>query len=101
MEIDPYHNHVYLSRALANVILNHHTEAQDDLNKFLAECQPDADESYNIACFYVLINEHDESIKWLEKALDMDDKLRDELINDADFDNIRDNPRFKSLLGFE
>lgn len=55
---------------------------------------------YNIACLFSLRGKSDDAISYLEKAIALDDKLRKYAATDPDrdFDNIRDNPRFKKLI---
>ncbi len=62
--------------------------------------------AYNLACYYSLIKEKEEALKWLEKTIikapgyEMTmavlDKAR--INDDKDFDNIRKDKRYKQLL---
>jgi len=40
-----------------------------------------------------------EALDYLEKTIDKDKKYREMAKTDKDFDNIRDEPRFKELTG--
>lgn len=43
----------------------------------------------------------DDAISNLEKAIGLDEKYRQIATTDSDFDNIRDDPRFKKLIAGE
>jgi TolB-like protein/Tfp pilus assembly protein PilF/tRNA A-37 threonylcarbamoyl transferase component Bud32 len=53
---------------------------------------------YNVACVYALGGQPDEAIECLEKAIQNGFGHRAWLENDSDFDSIRGDPRFASLL---
>lgn len=54
---------------------------------------------YNIACVYSLLRETEKALDLLEPWSRRVNKVtKNWLANDADFDNIRDHPRFKALL---
>jgi TolB-like protein/Flp pilus assembly protein TadD len=54
---------------------------------------------YGVACFYSRIGEADEAIRYLDKALKVGFAHKEWIDHDSDFDPIRDDPRFKALLG--
>jgi len=54
--------------------------------------------SYNIACNLSLLNQKDDSFKWLETALQVGFNNWDTILNDTDLDNIRTEPRFWALM---
>lgn len=53
---------------------------------------------YNLACVYSTLNNAEESIKWLKKAIDGNEEYRKHAKDDEDFTNIRENKRFKKLV---
>jgi len=55
--------------------------------------------SYNLACLYALLNEKETALTWLEKSLQYVGRPnRRHYDQDADFNNIKEEPRFKALL---
>lgn len=53
---------------------------------------------YNVACNFATMNEIEESLDYLEKAIDKGIVSADWMHNDEDLINLRTNPRFKELL---
>lgn len=61
--------------------------------------KPDhSDALYNIACLYSLFANPDESIKRLDRAIQLDPKFKEIASKDSDFDNIRKTPQYKNLM---
>jgi quercetin dioxygenase-like cupin family protein len=54
---------------------------------------------YNLACVESLAGRKDEAIEHLRQAAEKSDSARDYAAKDSDFDAIRDDPRFKELVG--
>ena len=54
---------------------------------------------YNLACLFSLGNRPDEAMVYLERAIHKDVKYRAMAQKDEDFANIRDDPRFRRLVG--
>ena len=55
--------------------------------------------SYNLACMHALMNEKETALAWLEKSLQYAKRdPREYYEQDADFNNIKEEPRFKDLL---
>ncbi len=54
---------------------------------------------YNMACFYALQDNSEESLFWLKKAIALGFKNRELLKSDPDLKNIRKTPDFKKILG--
>jgi beta-lactamase regulating signal transducer with metallopeptidase domain len=54
---------------------------------------------YNLACAYSMKKENDKAIEWLDRALRSGFQFRDLLKTDRDLNNVRNDPRFESLLG--
>jgi len=53
---------------------------------------------YNIACVYSLKKDKYRALKFLEQSIKMDKSLKEVARNDSDFDNIRNEIRFKKLI---
>lgn len=60
--------------------------------------------AYNLACYYSLIKEKDEAVKWLEKTIvksyniRMDVLTKDRIEKDDDFKNIRRDKKYKEIM---
>ena len=53
---------------------------------------------YNIACGYSLLNDKDNALAWLQRALNDAFSRTDLLASDSDLDPLRADPRFKKIL---
>jgi tetratricopeptide (TPR) repeat protein len=53
---------------------------------------------YNVACNFATMNDVDKSLDYLEKAIKKGTVSSDWMRNDADFANLREDPRFLALL---
>lgn len=79
--------------------LERYDEAIADFNRSL-ELKPDYTRSiYNLACLFSLWRKPKDALAHLEKAITLDKKCREDAKTDEDFGNIRDDPRFKKLVG--
>jgi adenylate cyclase len=58
----------------------------------------DAMNLYNVACVYSNIGKLEEALDCLEKSVHKGMAAVDWMMNDSDLDNLRDHPRFKTLL---
>ena len=56
---------------------------------------------YNLACLFSIWGKTEDALTYFQKAIDKDEKYREMAKTDKDFDKIRDNPRFKKLLGLD
>jgi Flp pilus assembly protein TadD len=54
---------------------------------------------YNIACGFALLNDTENALTWLERALANGFDRTDLLRGDSDLDPLRTDPRFRQLLG--
>lgn len=76
-------------------------EEQEAL-KWIARAQavdPDSNGvMYNSACFYAKLGKTDKALEFAEKALEKGSRNKRYWETDADFDSIRDHPRFKAIL---
>jgi Flp pilus assembly protein TadD len=79
--------------------LERYEEAHADFDRAL-KLDPDYKSPvYNLACLFSLQRKTDDALAYLKKAIDKDEKYRKMAKSDKDFDNIRDAPRFKKLIG--
>jgi tetratricopeptide (TPR) repeat protein len=58
----------------------------------------DAEIHYNIACMYSRLNRVNDSIQWLQKAINKGYTNWESIKNDADLDNIRGSSAYKKLI---
>jgi tetratricopeptide (TPR) repeat protein len=54
---------------------------------------------YNVACCESLAGQHDEAIEHLRRAIERSEEVRPFIMHDADLDPLREDPRFKELIG--
>ena len=88
---------LYLS-AGALMQLGEPARALDWASRALALDPEDSGVLYNVACVYALGGQTDEAIACLEKAVQNGFGHRAWLENDSDFDSLRGDPRFVTLL---
>lgn len=77
---------------------------QLEASYFKAEQLGSQSAAYNLACYYSLIKEKDEALKWLEKAIvksyniKMEVLSKDRIEKDEDFKNIRGDKKYKEIM---
>ena len=77
---------------------------QLEVSFFKAEQLGDQSAAYNLACYYSLIKEKDEAVKWLEKTIvknysrRMNTHIKDQIEKDEDFKNIRRDKKYKEIM---
>ncbi len=101
LELRPNSPATLSNRGVAYQRLKKYEEAFADLNSALELRPGDPDVLYNLACLFSLWGKPDEALAYLEKAIDGDEKNRKAARTDEDFENIRDDPRFKKLTESE
>ncbi|MFH1370726.1 MAG: hypothetical protein ABII09_05515 [Planctomycetota bacterium] len=55
--------------------------------------------AYNLACLYAETGKLEESVKYLSEAITINRECKEEAKQDSSFDKIRDDIRFKNLVG--
>ena len=70
-------------------------QALEDAMEFAAE---DAIVHYNLACYHSLAGKKSLAIQFLSQAIELDAAYREMVADEADFDPIRDDPRFQMAL---
>lgn len=98
LELRPGHLDTLTSRGVLYTCLQRYEEALADFNHALELSPDDPGTLYNLACLFSLWGKVDDALAYLEKAIDGDKKHREMAKTDTDFDNIRDDPRFKKLI---
>lgn len=66
-------------------------EIYSDLNFY-------SDILYNLACCYSMLNDEENTFKYLNLAIEKDDSKIYQMQIDTDFDNFRQNPRFVKII---
>jgi quercetin dioxygenase-like cupin family protein len=71
-----------------------------DLARPLVDAHPEYPVlAYNLACVESLVGRKEDAIEHLRQAAEKSERLREFAIDDSDLDAIRDDPRFKELVG--
>lgn len=78
--------------------LARYDKALADFNHALALRPDDPNTLYDLACLFSLLKKTDEALASLEKAISKNKKYRKEAREDEDFNNIKEDPRFKKLI---
>jgi eukaryotic-like serine/threonine-protein kinase len=77
-----------------------HSEAHAELTeRTQAVAAADHDMAYWVASFYALEEERELAFKWLERAISLGNENRAWFESDSNWDKLRDDPRFKDLMG--
>jgi tetratricopeptide (TPR) repeat protein len=84
--------------ALVNVARKDYTEALALFMDILKYRPDDAGTHYNIACMYSRLKRKEESIEWLQKAIDKGYSNWESIKNDSDLENIRDTNAYKEIV---
>lgn len=98
LKIKPDFHEALNSRGITYSKMERYEEAISNFDQAL-KIKPDyPDAIYNKACLFSLMHKPKDAIALLEKAICLDEKYRQMATTDSDFDNIRDDPRFKKLI---
>ena len=98
LELRPDDPDTLNNRGVTHTHLERYEEALADFNHCLELRPDDPDTVFNLACLFSLWGKAKESIGYLKRAIELDKKNREDAKTDKDFDNIRDDPRFKKLV---
>ncbi len=88
----------YETALFAYIGLKNYKKVKEILNSFLAEPNLDSGDYYNVVCVYSRMGEADKAVEYLEKALKMGYNNIEHIKRDHDLDNIRNHPKYKSML---
>ena len=98
LELRPDDPDTLTNRGVTYRHLERYDDALADFNRSLELKPDDPDTLYDLACLSSLWGKVDDALTYLEKAINKDKKYREMARTDKDFDNIRDDPRFKKLI---
>jgi tetratricopeptide (TPR) repeat protein len=99
LEIKPGSVDALYNRGYTYLKKKKYDEAMADYKQLLSLKPEDASALYNLACVFSLQNKIDDALVNLEKAISINKKYREDAKTDTDFDNIRNDSRFKELIG--
>jgi tetratricopeptide (TPR) repeat protein len=100
IDIDSEKFNTFMNRGVCRRYMGDFIGALADFEQALLIHPEDSDSMYNLACYFSAIQKDvDSSVVWLQRAIDGDDQNRKSAIADPDFDPIRDDPRFRALVG--
>jgi len=98
LELRPDHPDTLMNRGVTYRYLKKYDDSRADFNRSL-ELKPDHPSTlYNLACLFSLWGKTKDSLDYLKKAIEIDKKYCKDAKTDKDFDNIRDDPRFKKVI---
>ena len=101
LELRPDHPVTLNNRGRVYGKMGKYKESLADHNHSL-ELEPDnPSPMYNLARLFSLWGKPDDALAYLKRAIGGDEKYLEKAKTDEDFDNIRDDPRFKKLIGLE
>jgi tetratricopeptide (TPR) repeat protein len=85
--------------ALGYFATKEYDKAAEFLSKAREESPDDAGVLFNLACAESLLGRTEDAIGHLRESIENDDSFREHAQNDSDFDPIRQDARFKELVG--
>jgi len=96
--LDPNYAVAYNNRGLCYVHLDNHTQAIAEYRLAVIANPQYATAYYNAACAAGLMNNASVACTWLEKAIQLNPRYRTLAQRDTDFEYIRGNKKFQTLL---
>lgn len=93
----PANLHVWLALGWCYKRIGRLDLAIESLQEAQEQCPSEAILHYNLACYWSLAGNARKALAFLSQALDLDPNYRDRVADEPDFDNVRDDPAFKSL----
>ncbi|MFC2066651.1 tetratricopeptide repeat protein [Chloroflexota bacterium] len=98
LELRPNDAGALNNRGVMYAKLERYDDALADLNRSLELNPDDHGTFYNLACLFSRQGKADDALTYLEKAININKKYQEMAKTDTDFDNIRNDPRFKKLI---
>ena len=98
IRIDPENVRAYYFAAIMQLHLGEAEAGRGNVEIALALRPDDYGTLYNAACFHALAGEPERAFDLLERSISTGEGFRDWIEHDADFDSLRDLPRFRELL---
>ncbi|MFT3879894.1 MAG: hypothetical protein QM703_09565 [Gemmatales bacterium] len=99
--LERYPDYIEVLRAFGNLLTKQgHYEEGLEIDRRLVRLRPhDAVAHYNLACSYCLLRKHDQTLSVLRKAFELGYTDFAYLRKDRDLESIKNDRRFKKLLG--
>lgn len=94
----PENSHVHLARGWCYKRTGQLQRAIDSLEHALRNDPDDALIVFNLSCYWSLAGQKGLALSFLARALDIDSSYRDLIEDERDFDPIRSDPGFQSLM---
>ena len=98
LQIDPIYANAHFNLAFMYAMRNDYDRALPRFKEVLDHWPDKAETHYNIACMYSRSNKKEESIEWLQKAIDKGYSILESMKSDSDLENIRDTNAYKELV---
>jgi Flp pilus assembly protein TadD len=99
LKLRPDNFETLVNRGVVYLRINNYDKSYSDMMKAL-ELNPDSSfVMFNLACLFSIQDKGDAAIFYLEKAIKLDLALKEKAKTDPDLNNIRNDPRFKKLVG--
>lgn len=96
--LDPRRSDFYNGMGLAYYRMQQHELALSTFHKALSVDPKDATARYNEACVLSIMGRSNEALDSLKAAISLDSRLQEIASHDKDFENIRKNAQFQSLV---
>ena len=98
VQLDPKNVDIYLALAWCYKRTGQLKKAIESLEEALAVDSDAAILHYNLACYWSLAKNKRKAIQFLSQALSLDENYRHLIDTEPDFDPIRNDPGFQSLI---
>lgn len=96
--LDPKRSEFYNGMGLAYYRMHQNEKALSTFNQALSIDPKDATARYNEACVLALMGRGDEAVGSLRQAISLDGRLQTVALKDKDFEGIRSNAQFQTLV---
>ena len=98
LEWDPDNVYIHLALAWCYKRIDRLDLAIQALEDAMSVDPDEAIIHYNLACYWALADNVRMAIRYLDQSFAIDPKYRDQVADESDFDSIRDDPEFQSLI---
>lgn len=99
LEIMPLNPHAWSNKGKALFGLKRYDESLEAFQEALKLNFDDADSLYNVACLYSIKKDKDNAVKYLKKAVKLDESLAERAKKDKDFEELWNDDNFKEIVG--
>ena len=101
LALNPHDTRVLQLGAACYEQLGEFDKGEEWIKKALKIAPDDVAVLHNAGCFYAAAGHVDRALDIFERRFELGDAYMDWIENDADFDSIRDHPRFRKMIGRE